>query len=447
MVTGREWISTIAFGIFLFFGLWEYETDEGLYYFIAIPEFNLSQFSLCNRSIVNLGQGGLFAIDKSVRTQKIDRRLIIRWDRYAAEHDDTPKEITCGIFHCAVSLFPQRIPPNTTGAYIFHLLSIDFSDLPLPRHPNHVLWGAILPESPKDALFHHEHVLKLFNYSSTFSRYSDVPIYTHLPTLDNITNTKYFVKTYKKNLLLEELAPILFLQTNCGALSQREHYVEELMKFQKVDSYGPCLNNKLIPDKLGAMSDYLSELLSEKVLEFIARYKFVIAIENCVCEGYLTEKYWRAISVGVVPIYFGSPTIREWFPNPKSAILIEDFSTPKLLSAHIDKLMSDDELYEDYLQHKTKGDISNVNLINKLKLNVHKNYDPDREFVCFLCGKLHSIEDDEHRAINKSHYDCPTPISVLTQEVNKSSSHVNAKYATAEKAKRLFEAISKDSGY
>lgn len=44
-------------------------------------------------------------------------------------------------------------------------------------------------------------------------------------------------------------------------------------------------------------------------MNFVSRYKFVIAIENAMCEDYITEKLWRPLMVGSVPIYLGSPSV------------------------------------------------------------------------------------------------------------------------------------------
>lgn len=52
-----------------------------------------------------------------------------------------------------------------------------------------------------------------------------------------------------KNKLQEEedLAPVMFLQSDCSTPLDRDSYVEELMKHIKVDSYGMCLHNKDLP--------------------------------------------------------------------------------------------------------------------------------------------------------------------------------------------------------
>lgn len=56
--------------------------------------------------------------------------------------------------------------------------------------------------------------------------------------------------------------------------------------------------------------DYLNQLYAPQLLKFMARYKFVIAYENGVCEDYITEKFWRPLIAGSIPLYFGSPSIK-----------------------------------------------------------------------------------------------------------------------------------------
>lgn len=45
------------------------------------------------------------------------------------------------------------------------------------------------------------------------------------------------------------LAPIIYLQSDCVTPNNRDSYVAELMKYIGVDSYGQCLNNKKLPDR------------------------------------------------------------------------------------------------------------------------------------------------------------------------------------------------------
>lgn len=352
------------------------------------------------------------------------------------------EKCSCDVHHANST---KMLLPNSEGAYIFYASTIDFKNLPLPRNPKRVIWALKHEESPKNIVeFAHEKALNLFNFSSTFSRHSDVPFpLQYMGSLEHITVKKYFVKTQVKNLALQEISPILYMQSICDSTTERDEYVKELMKFQHIDSYGNCLNNKHSPlysNRKGY--DYLNNLWEEKLLKFIARYKFVITIENGVCHDYVSEKVWRAIHVGVVPIYFGSLSIRDWLPNKKSAILIEDFPKPKLLSQHINKLMQDDDLYEEYLEHKTRGKITNQKLIDELRI---RPYQTDHiklrlNFICFLCKKLHEVRKGVN-IVTTSHYNCPKPVSALSQKVERNNNWVGSWEYAKIRAHHLYDYV------
>lgn len=336
--------------------------------------------------------------------------------------------------------------PKSGGAYIFYGSNIDLEKLPLPRQYQNIIWSIIHEESPKNLPeASHAELLSLFNYSSTFSRYSDVPMPLQgmIGSLDGIVSKRYFVETSTKNSLLNTISPIMYLQTNCDTPTERDEYVKKLMELISIDSYGACLNNKILPDQF--KENFLNKFADDETLKFIARYKFVLAIENGVCDDYITEKLWRPIHVGSVPIYFGSPTIRNWLPNNKSAILLEDYPTPKLLTQHIKKLMLDDNLYEEHLEHKTKGIILNNRLINELK---YRPYQTDvkqafEQFICFNCKKLREMKKMAINSIvNKSHYNCPKPISALTLNINPSNFWVYVYEASERYAKKVYNKVS-----
>lgn len=47
----------------------------------------------------------------------------------------------------------------------------------------------------------------------------------------------------------EDLAPVLYIQSDCDTASDRDRYVLELMKHIRIDSYGACVNNAQLDDK------------------------------------------------------------------------------------------------------------------------------------------------------------------------------------------------------
>uniref|UniRef100_A0A1A9WUP0 Fucosyltransferase N-terminal domain-containing protein n=1 Tax=Glossina brevipalpis TaxID=37001 RepID=A0A1A9WUP0_9MUSC len=85
-------------------------------------------------------------------------------------------------------------------AVLFYGSGIYISDLPLPRSTGQ-LWILIHEESPRNVPFMpYNKWLQHFNYTSTFSRYSDVPLTTfYLPKLENLTSLTYVIPVADKS--------------------------------------------------------------------------------------------------------------------------------------------------------------------------------------------------------------------------------------------------------
>lgn len=84
--------------------------------------------------------------------------------------------------------------------------------------------------------------IRLFNYTATFRRESDYPLTLQwLPSLDYLL-TPVAVSLEEKNQLRREgLAPVLYMQSHCDVPSDRDRYVQELMKYIQVQYREPFL--------------------------------------------------------------------------------------------------------------------------------------------------------------------------------------------------------------
>lgn len=125
--------------------------------------------------------------------------------------------------------------------------------MPLPRNINHI-WALFHEESPKNVpLLMYQPATELFNLTATFSQLSDFPLtLQYLDSYDKLVDRQYFLNVDEKNRLQsdDELAPVLYLQSICDTMSDRDTYVAELMKHIRIDSYGKCLNNnKQLPKR------------------------------------------------------------------------------------------------------------------------------------------------------------------------------------------------------
>ena len=88
---------------------------------------------------------------------------------------------------------------------------------------------------------------------------------------------------------------VLYIQSHC--IGRRDRLVERLEAAGvSVDALGKCRNNKPNPFPWKDF-EYTS------FWDFEQRYKFAIGLENCRCEDYVTEKLFRRLVMGIVPIY------------------------------------------------------------------------------------------------------------------------------------------------
>jgi len=161
-------------------------------------------------------------------------------------------------------------------------------------------------------------------------------------------------------------------------------------------------------------------MFSDEFYRLIAKYKFVLSMENSVCEDYVTEKLWRSFYVGSVPIVYGSPTASDIFPTNKSTIEVRHFSSPKALAEFVLKLNENDTDYEEYLTFKTETGVTNSFLKKLMATRMWGiNNDPEKGnyidgIECLVCERLHeNLELKKagrptvrHQA-NKEHYGCP----------------------------------------
>ncbi|CAK9822127.1 Alpha-(1,3)-fucosyltransferase 10 [Anthophora retusa] len=336
----------------------------------------------------------------------------------------------CGNYQCYFTSNRSFQHHKNIKSFLFYGSNFRINDLP-KRKSNEISWGLFHEESPRNnPILVHQEALNLFTYSSTFSRFSDVPlILASLPGITELLDRKYFITTKEKTKLMykKNLAPLLYVQSDCNTASNRDVYVAELMKYIRVDSYGTCLNNAQL-DK-GLKENYLEKLNSEDFLSFTANYKFTIAFENAICEDYITEKLWRPLIVGSIPVYYGSPSFKDWLPNNMSAISILDFKDPISLAKFLHNLSHNETEYNKYLQHKL---IDNYEIPNKrLKEALEKNkkwFHNEfghyvEEFECFVCESVQKIR--KRKIVDKKHYNCPLPKNPLKNKTDDYNSWAN----------------------
>ncbi|EFX82223.1 hypothetical protein DAPPUDRAFT_302634 [Daphnia pulex] len=248
----------------------------------------------------------------------------------------------CPSHNCRLSTDRRLL--NESDAVIFHFWNDKLDRIPTYRSPhqyyvylnfesairsrNHFPWRKI----PHD----------FFNLTATYRLDSDFfgkmfygfqfeRLESIQPTSDDLTNY------YGVNITAKTKLAAWFV-SNCQTSINREGYVRELGRHIPVDVFGNCLeNHKSCPRKKDANNQPLYYVRTECDEALERDYLFYLSFENSFCPDYVTEKFYRAVEMGTVPVVFGGANYSLFAP-PHSFINARDFQTPKLLAEYLVKL-------------------------------------------------------------------------------------------------------------
>lgn len=170
-----------------------------------------------------------------------------------------------------------------------------------------------------------------FDYINFGNRYLRCPLYVFQIKDFELAKEKH---TWSDEFYQNKSKFCNFIVSNGNGMPIREEFFHKLNEKRKVDSAGHYLNN---------MSDGKPV---ENKLEFQKQYKFSLAFENSIMDGYVTEKIVQAWAAGTIPIYYGGNNVELDF-NEKAYIDVSKFST---VDDCIDYILYLDDNIEEYLK-------------------------------------------------------------------------------------------------
>ena len=87
----------------------------------------------------------------------------------------------------------------------------------------------------------------------------------------------------------------------------------------------------------------------------LRQYKFALAFENSRATDYVTEKLFRCLACGTVPVYLGAPNVRDFTPDDDAVIVASEFTSPAELADYLVELDRDDDGYANHLRWRQDG--------------------------------------------------------------------------------------------
>ncbi|XP_065176163.1 alpha-(1,3)-fucosyltransferase 11-like [Sycon ciliatum] len=380
--------------------------------------------------------------ESQVPEERMNKLPWLVWHGMSPTDPSKGHEISCLRGSCIVkSQHAQHAPMylnDNTRALLMYGSGSKPEAAPLPRLKHH-MWALLHEESPKNnAMYSHDAGISLFNITSTFRQASDLPLtLQYLPNLDYLLSAAP-VPVEQKNIYRNDerhkLAAVAYIQSTCINPSYRDTYVKKLMEHIPVDALGECLNNRKLPEEYQTPH----AMFQQGFYDVLRKYKFIIAFENGICDDYITEKLWRPLHLGTVPIYRGAPNVNEWLPTHRSALVYDEFENPAALADYIKYLDSNDTAYREYLEYKKGPEyITNEKLKSSLEdrpysaANFEENASLFDElsskpnfivaFECKVCDRVIERQQLERKhseeglpapspwIADSSHYGCPPP--------------------------------------
>ena len=201
-----------------------------------------------------------------------------------------------------------------------------------------------------------------------------------------------------------------------GSSNERKLFLEKLEEKFQIDYAGNYKNN--VP----RIKDIYC---TPKFIEFVSQYKIIITMENTKNKDYITEKILHGFGANIIPVYWGSDNINEYFNEERfiNVKSLEENDINKTIE-QIDTLLNNNE---KYLEMVNKPIYNN----NEIQLTL---YDISRNIK-----KLLNIDNKQH--INLITYDNKNNNIKIFNEI-KILTHINLKTCITHIRKSELEKIN-----
>ncbi|PIK51852.1 putative glycoprotein 3-alpha-L-fucosyltransferase A-like [Apostichopus japonicus] len=185
------------------------------------------------------------------------------------------------------------------------------------------------------------------------------------------------------NFMSRKTHLIAWMSSHCETLHwDRLMFVNELKAMIGVDTYGKCgdkevkWNNK-----------------ERTYTAIFTKYKFYLSLENSCCDEYLTEKFWRSLKLGVLPIVVGAPFEHYLRVAPPNSFLhVDMFESMDELVSYIRELDTNDEKYFDYFRWRSMGQLTSRPSVDHFLLPL-----ANKTHCSILTKYVHSNPEDRQK--------------------------------------------------
>jgi hypothetical protein len=229
-----------------------------------------------------------------------------------------------------------------------------------------------------------------FNWTISFHTQSEASYcaygcYARRPT---VISELEFDKQVRAEFAKRDARAIWFV-SNCKSHARMNYAIELSAKYD-LKVYGECADElkKLASDRRGGTRmDLKKEQCGRGTAceaEAMHGSKFYLSFENSNCTDYITEKFWRSLSHGLIPVVLQpSRADYERVAPHGSFIHFEDFGFDiERLASHLATVAADLNFYKSYVEW------------SRTLRPVFKGHETEQRRMCELCSKLNRRGED-----------------------------------------------------
>lgn len=282
-----------------------------------------------------------------------------------------------------------------------------------PSQPARQLWVLYNRDITALPLF----AQRAFNATVGYDLYTaDIVCPAFLPSIEHLRKRK-IVPVEERKWLVSSLV------SDCEEYSGRDAYITELERYIPVARMGMCNHNVDLPCDskpkkerfnisepcpLGA--DATEKERDKVVTSHLMHYKFHLSFERVRCEGYVSEKVFNPMGLGVVPVYLGSPLVEKVAISTRAPWVINahNFDSPKALAEYLLHLDRHPDEYRKYLAWRDDDSVLDPSYTRLSQLwSVHRS-----TRMCQLCDlycELMRAHDRTGQPIVSRASACPDP--------------------------------------
>jgi len=300
---------------------------------------------------------------------------ILAWRPFTVGLDDVRACLARCPHTCAVTDTPGDLP--RVDAVLFHLQDLwknstqadrdtrvnemnnrNLISLPEYRQPNQV-WVLWNQRSPEHVGGNVAELNGLFNWTVWYR--SDATVvwsYGQKRQLDREESERMSDLLKSRNVFREKIGDIIGVLDICNDKASSFQVISKLRTYLAIDMFGECYHEKCP-----------SKVLNSDCDELLRKYKFYIAFESSHCQDYVTDKYWSALDREQIPIV-NWKNVNASLVIQNSYINIYDFDSIKHAADYIQKVASNEELFNSYFrwkyQYATGGECASCSLCQAL---------------------------------------------------------------------------------